>query len=101
MQAVYRLRFISFGRFTVTLGDKAYDTVRLIDIQSSNGGHMLCEYYLNADGRTVLWRRFNSNSWAYARYGKTWTEMLPKNETLTVNGETYVHWYDCVTDRFF
>ena len=89
------------GRFTVTLGDKAYDTVRLIDIQSSNGGHMLCEYYLNADGRTVLWRRFNSNSWAYARYGKTWTEMLPKNETLTVNGETYVHWYDCATDRLF
>ena len=43
-------------------------------------------------------RRFNKNDWAYKRYGKLWTEMLPENERLTVNGETYVHWYDCVSD---
>ena len=58
----------------------------------------LCEQYLDKNGRTILWRRFNKNDWAFKRYGKLWTEMLPYNETLTVKGETYVHWYDCITD---
>lgn len=89
------------GRFMVTVGDISYDTVRLIDYQSSQKGGMLCEYYLDKNGRCILWRRFNQNDWANKRYGKLWTEMLPENETLTVNGETYVHWYDCVTDYIF
>ena len=86
------------GRYTVMITEKEYDTVRLIDIQNGSGGYMLCEYYLDHCGRTVLWRRFNSDRWAYDRYGKTWSEMLPDNERLTVNGETFVHWYDCITD---
>ena len=32
------------------------------------------------------------------RYGKPWTELLPDSERLTINGRTYVHWYDCITD---
>jgi hypothetical protein len=59
------------------------------------------EQYLDQNGRTILWRRFNKNDWAFSRYGKLWTELLPDNERLTVNGETYVHWYDCVTDYIF
>ena len=86
------------GRYTVTINDNSYDTVRLIDFQEGAQGGMLCEHYLDQNGRTILWRRFNRNDWAYSRYGKLWTEMLPENETLTVNGETYVHWYDCITD---
>ena len=89
------------GRYRVTLNSVVYDTVRLIDYENGNQGGMLCEYYLDANGRTILWRRFNKNDWAYNRYGKLWTEMLPENEKLTVNGETYVHWYDCVTDYIF
>lgn len=90
------------GRFIVTLNGTAYDTVRLIDYQTSaDKGGMLCEHYLDKNGRTILWRRFNQNDWAYKRYGKLWTEQLPDNERITVNGETYVHWYDCVTDYIF
>lgn len=89
------------GRFTVTINNVSYDTVRLIDYQNSQKGGMLCEHYLDKNGRAILWRRFNHNDWAFERYGKMWTEMLPENETLTVNGETYVHWYDCVTDYIF
>ena len=77
---------------------KTYDTIRLIDIQSSKDSYMMCEYYLAQNGRTVLWRRFNRDDWAIDRYGKKWTELLPDNERITINGETYVHWYDCVTD---
>lgn len=86
------------GRFRITMNDTVYDTVRLIDFENSNQGGMLCEYYLDANGRTVLWRRFNKNDWANKRYGNLWTEMLPQNETIFVNGEIYVHWYDCITN---
>jgi len=90
------------GRFLITLNGIVYDTVRLIDYQTYiDKGGMICEYYLDKNGRTILCRRFNKNDWANKRYGKLWTEMLPDNERLTVNGETYVHWYDCVTDYIF
>ena len=85
------------GRYTVTIGGKAYDTVCVMDIQCFNDG-VASEQYLDKNGRTVLWRRFNKNDWGYKRYGKLWTEMLPNNDTLIINGETYVHWYDCITD---
>ena len=32
------------------------------------------------------------------RYKKPWSEQLPENDRLIVNGTTYVHWYDCITD---
>ena len=59
---------------------------------------MVSEQFLDQNGRTILWRRYNRNDWAMDRYGKPWTELLPHNACLTVNGETYVEWYDCITD---
>ena len=88
------------GRYTVTLGAKSYDTICVMDIQCFNDS-VVSEQYLDKNGRTILWRRFNKNDWAHKRYGKLWTEMLPENEKLFVNGETYVHWYDCVSDYIF
>lgn len=88
------------GRYTVTIGNKTYDTICVMDIQCFNDG-VASEQYLDKNGRTILWRRFNKNDWASKRYGKSWTELLPDNERLTINGETYVHWYDCVTDYIF
>lgn len=90
------------GRFKISINGVTHDTIRLIDYQTcGNNEAMLCEYYLDRNGRTILWRRFNKNNWAHMRYGKLWSEMLPKNERLIVNGEIYVHWYDCVTDYIF
>ncbi|MBQ8396610.1 MAG: RNA polymerase sigma factor [Clostridia bacterium] len=86
------------GRYSVRLGARVYDTIRVVDIELTKNGAMLCEYYLDQAGRTILWRRFNRDDWAIARYGRPWTEQLPDNGRLTVNGETYVHWYDCITD---
>ena len=88
------------GRCTITINGKIYDTICVMDIQCFNDG-VASEQYLDKNGRTILWRRFNKNDWANKRYGKLWTEMLPENERLIINGETYVHWYDCVTDYIF
>lgn len=86
------------GRFQVKIGEKTYDTVRILDIQMASLGTILCEYYVDETGHTVLWRRFNKDDWAFQRYQKKWTEMLPDHEKMEINGETYVHWYDCITD---
>ncbi len=86
------------GRYNVTIGGKTYDTICIMDIQCFNDG-VASEQYVDENGRTVLWRRFNKNDWAMDRFGnQLWSEKLPDNEQLTINGETYVHWYDCISD---
>ena len=84
------------GRYSVTINGKAYDTICVIMHETYMGG-MLSEQFIDKNGRTVLWRRFNADDWQFDRYGKTWSEMLPDSETLIINGKTYVHWYDCIT----
>ena len=86
------------GRYTVTINGKSFDTVCVMDMVMYDGG-VISEQFLDRNGRTVLWRRFNRDDWAQERYGKPWSDLLPENERLTVNGRTYVHWYDCITDH--
>lgn len=83
------------GHFKLEIGGKEFDTVRIME-WCDNG--VLSEQYVDKHGKTVLWRRFNNDNWALSRYKKKWSEQLPENERLTVNGKTYVHWYDCITD---
>ena len=85
------------GRYTVTINGKTFDTVCVMDCSADNDG-MMTEQFIDQKGRTVLWRRWNRDDWALERYQKTWSEQLPDNERLTVNGKTYVHWYDCISD---
>ena len=86
------------GRCTVRINGRSYDTVCVMDCCTYLGG-VVSEQYLDAQGRTILWRRFNRDDWRIGQYGSSWSERLPENERLRVNGETYVHWYDCITDR--
>ncbi len=85
------------GRYELTIKGKTYDTVCLIDINAYNDG-VLSEQFLDRNGRTILWRRFNRNDWHFNHYQKLWTEMLSENERYTANSQTYVHWYDCISD---
>jgi len=85
------------GRYTVNIGGKEYDCVCLINIDTRKTG-MLTEQFIDANGRTVLWRRFNHDNWKSETYQQPWSEKLPDSQRLMVNGQTYVHWYDCITD---
>lgn len=81
-----------FNNYSVSI-----DTICVMGIETYVNG-VASEQYIDKNGRTILWRRFNRNDWAIDRYKKKWTEILPDNERITVNGEIYVHWYDCITD---
>ena len=85
------------GRYTVTIGGKSYDTVCVMDIETYNCG-VVAVLFVDKNGKTILWRRFNRDDWAIDHYKNKWSEQLPENDRLTVNGTTYVHWYDCITD---
>ena len=86
------------GRYRVTIGSKSYDTVCVMDIECFNDA-VATEQFIDQNGRTVLWRRFNRDDWAVDRFGgKPWSEKFPDNERIIINGETYVHWYDCISD---
>ena len=86
------------GRYRVTINGKSHDTVCVMDIQCFND-KVASEQFVDQNGRTVLWRRFNKDDWAIDRFGgKLWSEKLPDNEQLLINGEKYVHWYDCLSD---
>ncbi|MCL1858389.1 MAG: sigma-70 family RNA polymerase sigma factor [Oscillospiraceae bacterium] len=91
------------GRYNVEINGKIYDTVCFIDFAVYNPP-VFAEKYIDQNGRTVLWRRFNRNDWKTERYNEhfnrkgNWSEMFPENEQVIVNGEIYVHWYDCITD---
>ena len=86
------------GRCDLTLDGVVHDTVCLMDLGMYMEG-IVSEQFLNREGQTVLWRRFNRDDWAAVRYGKKWSELLPENERITVNAERYVHWYDCLCVR--
>lgn len=86
------------GHYRVTIGGKSYDTICVMDVCCFNDD-VASEQYIDANGRTILWRRFNRDDWAIDRFGgRRWSEQLPDNERLSINGETYVHWYDCISD---
>ena len=82
------------GRCDVTLDGTVYETICVMDFGDYNEG-VISEQYLDRSGHTVLWRRFNRDDWA----GKCWSELLPNNEQIVVNGQRYVHWYDCLCVR--
>ena len=86
------------GRYTVEIGGKAWDTVCVMDIETYDEG-VATEQFLDRAGRTVLWRRFNRDDWQAKEGDRLWSQRLPENEVLWINGKKYVHWYDCITDR--
>ncbi len=89
------------GRYTVTIGGKSFDTVCVMDIEPYDSW-LVYEQFIDKNGRTILWRRYNRDERAKNCYeGKTWSERFPDNDRLIVNGELYVHEYDCVTDYIF
>lgn len=83
------------GRCTLTLDGKSTDCIAIMDLSAYMEGVASLQF-LNRSGQTLLWQRFNRDDWELDRYGKRWSELLPENERITVNGVTFVHWYDCL-----
>jgi len=86
------------GRCALTLDGKTTDCIAVMDLSAYEEGVASLQF-IDRTGRTLLWQRYNQDDWALDRYKKRWSELLPDNDRITVNGVTYVHWYDCLYAR--
>ena len=82
------------GRYKLEINDRFYDTIAIVEVCEG----IMTILYVDQDGRTVLFRRYNRFDWKQDRYKALWTNKLPNSEVLIVNGDNYVHWYDCIGD---
>ncbi|MCY3713446.1 MAG: RNA polymerase sigma factor [Gemmatimonadetes bacterium] len=97
----------SHGRYTVRIGDRAFDCMRVFDIdEDASERAVLVMAYVTRAGRTILFRRYNGNLWGKREkpphsWGveTTWEVDLPHTDRLVIDGVKYVHYYDSLTDE--
>jgi hypothetical protein len=89
------------GVFDLTIKDKlrerSFECLRVLD-RSKDNPMILVENYMSREGRTVLFRRYNHPLWKLERYKQRWDEKFPEAQRITLSGEEYIHWYDCLSD---
>ena len=84
------------GRYRLKIGNKEYDTIRQVYFNTHGE---IVENYISDKGQVVLFRRFNKFDWRHQKgYDELWTEKFPNSDRLVLNGDVYVHWYNCLPD---
>ncbi len=94
------------GVFEVHVGRQHFTCLRVFEIEKvATERDVMIESYITRAGRTVLSRRYNGNRWAKRdapphNFGEemTWEEDLPHTDRIVIDGVTYVHYYDNLTD---
>ena len=94
------------GVFDVQIGRQHFTCLRVFEIEKeATERDVMIEAYITQAGRTVLFRRYNGNRWAKRdapphNWGEemTWEEDLPHTDRKVIDGVTYVHYYDNLTD---
>jgi hypothetical protein len=95
----------AMGVCHVTIGPSSFTCLRVLDVAPVfTEESTLMEGYLIREGRTVLCRRYNGRQWSRkpgsAHADKPpWDERFPTHNRIVIDGVTFVHWYDCLTDR--
>jgi len=95
----------AMGVYQVTIGGRSFACLRVLDVAPVfTEKSILMEAYLTREGRTILCRRYNGRQWnrepgrAYADK-PPWDERFPTHNRIVIDGVTFVHWYDCLSDR--
>ncbi len=94
------------GVFDVQIGQQHFTCLRVFEVEKeATERDIMIEAYITRAGRTVLFRRYNGNRWAKRdtpphNWGEemTWEEDLPHTDRIVVDGVTYIHYYDNLTD---
>ena len=100
-------RLFSSGLFDVRIGDSEFECMRVFDIEAdSSDSEVIVVGYIGREGRTVLFRRYNGNRWGKRDRpphnrgaAMTWEEDLPNAHRLVIDGVTYVHQWDYLTEE--
>jgi len=95
--------YISKALFDVPAEDDALTSLECLRVLDrwEDSPRILVENYMSREGRSILFRRYNHPVWKLERYGQRWDEKLPNANRISINGEEYIHWYDCLSDIAF
>ena len=86
------------GVFTVTVGDASFRCTRVIEMSlAPEPWDVVIVAYIDANGRTVLFRRYDDARRDVPGTSRTRPEVLPHAETFVIDGCTYVHSFDYLT----
>ena len=92
-------RALGAGVYRVRVGDLAFTCLRVME-RHPDMPDSLDVGYITRKGRTVLHRRYKrGRSRAVGddmERDTTWAEAYALNDRISINGETYVAWYECI-----
>ena len=60
---------------------------------------IMIESYIDEAGNTILFRRYNSQNFIFRNKDTDWKKEYPYSHIITINGEEYIHWYDCISNN--
>jgi len=83
------------GIFAVEIGGKRLVCLRVLEHDIANEIDTLVEGYLTREGRTVLVRRYKRPIFVEKAMFKV---ILDETDQLVVDGVTFLHWYDTITN---
>ena len=96
---------VGAGVFRVRIGRKTFTCLRALDIgveEVSEEKGIFLESFVTRAGRSVLKRRYNGRMWRIRKGGpygeRPWDERFPDHQRIVINGATFVHWYDCLSN---
>lgn len=86
---------VGAGLFTVEIGAKRFTCLRVLECDIANEVDTLVACYLTREGRTVLVRRYKRPSFVQTA---EFPVILDETDPLVVDGLTFLHWYDTITN---
>ena len=94
------------GVFSVDVGDRHFTCLRIIEldapIEKIGRDYLIGEAYLTKEGRTVLNRLFgHPEKIMYNDQGIRESVVLDKDVQIVIDGVTFVHWYDSISNLAF
>ena len=97
---VTELEHISCGTqvYEITLNGFTHSCLRVIQ-RTSDIKDILIESYIDKNGNTILFRRYNSQNFIFRNEKINWKKVYPESHIITVNDEEYIHWYDCISNK--
>ena len=86
------------GVFAVRVGDATFRCTRVVEMSLAPAEwDVVIVAYVDAAGRTVLFRRYDDDRREVPGESRPRREILPQAEQLVIDGNTYVHSFDYVT----
>lgn len=84
--------------FNVKINGIPHECLRVIQ-RTKVTSNIIVETYIDSNGDTILFRRYNSEEHNYKGMKGKWKEQYPSSQIIKINNEEYIHWYDCISNK--